>query len=95
MEKILLELKELKMIMLLQKEVLTIDEVSLYTGYTRDYIYKLVHLKQIPSSKPHYGRKLFFNKSELIGWLTSNKQLSNEELDKKASDYLVKKSLKC
>lgn len=90
MEEILLKLEELKKVALLQKEVLTIDEASLYTGYTVDYLYKLIHLKEIPYRKPPKGRKLFFIKEELISWLTSNKEYSNEQLDQRAANYRIK-----
>ena len=93
MEKILLELKELKIFLLLQKEVLTIHEVSIYTGYTIDYLYKLVHLNEIPYNKPPKGRKLFFEKKKLIEWLTSNKQIPNDELERKAANYRIKNGL--
>ncbi len=90
MDKILKEIEELKKVMLLQKEVLTIEELSLYTGYTIDYIYKMVSLKQIPYSKPN-GKKLFFSKERIVEWLSSNKQLSEQELEEKAANYILKK----
>lgn len=93
MEKLLLELKELKKSLLLQKEVLTIEEVSLYTGYTVDYLYKLIHLKEIPCHKPPKGRRLFFKKEELIEWLTSEKQLKLQESKQKVNKYIDKYDL--
>lgn len=93
MEQIILKLEELKKITLLQKEVLTIEEVSLYTGYTVDYLYKLIHLKEIPYHKPPNGRRLFFKKEELINWLTSNTEYSDEQLEQKATNYRIKNGL--
>ena len=90
MDKLLKEIEELKRILLLQKEVLTINELSLYTGYTVDYIYKMVSLKQIPYSKPN-GKKLFFSKERIIEWLSSNKQLCEQELEEQAANYILKK----
>ncbi len=90
MDKLLIEIKELKKLMLLQKEVLTVIELSLYTGYTVDYIYKMVSLNQIPYSKPN-GKKLFFSKVRIVEWLSSNKQLSEQELEEKAANYIQKK----
>lgn len=90
MDKILLQLEELKKVMLLQKEVFTIDELSLYTGYTVDYIYKMVHQGVIPYSKPN-GKKLFFIKEEIVSWLSANKHKSNQELETQANSYLMSK----
>ncbi len=90
MDKILLQLEELKKVMLLQKEVFTIDELSLYTGYTVDYIYKMVHQGVIPYSKPN-GKKLFFVKEEIVSWLSANKHKSDQELEIQANSYLMSK----
>lgn len=90
MEQILLHIQELKKVLLLQKEVLTIDELSLYTGYTVDYIYKMVHQGILPYSKPN-GKKLFFIKTEIIDWLSSNKHKSEQELENMANNYLMSK----
>ncbi|MCH4830605.1 helix-turn-helix transcriptional regulator [Flavobacterium columnare] len=86
MENLLQELKDIKTSLLLQKEVLTIEEVAIYTGYTIQYIYKLVHLGIIPFSKPN-GKKLFFSKEKLIEWLKSNEIKSDFELEKEAENY--------
>jgi prophage regulatory protein len=86
MEILLQELKEIKISLLLQKEVLTIEEVAIYTGYTVQYIYKLVHLGIIPFSKPN-GKKLFFSKEKLIYWLKSNEIKSDLELEKDAENF--------
>lgn len=90
MDKILSQLEELKKVMLLQKEVFTIEELSLYTGYTVDYIYKMVHQGILPYSKPN-GKKLFFVKEEIISWLSANKHKSNQELEAQADSYLMSK----
>ncbi|MBM7074387.1 helix-turn-helix domain-containing protein [Shewanella sp. 202IG2-18] len=48
------------------------DECSDYTGLTKNYIYKLTHLKLIPHFKPN-GKKLFFKRQDIDDWLLSNK----------------------
>ena len=50
--------------MSVQKAALSADEAAIFTGYTRKYIYKLVHLKKIPYYKPT-GQRLFFKQNEL------------------------------
>jgi len=93
MEELLLQIKELKKVLILQKEILTIEELSLYTGYTVDYIYKLVHQGSIPYTKPPLGRKLFFVKEEIVNWLTYHKHYSSQEIDAMANSYIMTKKL--
>lgn len=89
MEKILKQIQEIASIMRLQKEVFTIEELSLYTGYTVDYIYKLVHQGDIPFTKPPKGKKLFFIKEEIVDWISTNKSTSDKSLDERANNYLM------
>ena len=50
------------------KRVLTIKDVAELTGYTRDYIYKLVWLKKIPHHKPN-KKRLYFERGEIENWM--------------------------
>ena len=67
----------------INKNILTVDEVVNYTGFSQKQIYKLTSGRQIPHYKPS-GRKLFFKKDEIDEWITQGrvKPLSelNEEL---------------
>jgi excisionase family DNA binding protein len=92
MDKIIKLIQELKKVMLLNKEMLTIDELSLYTGYSVDYIYKMVHQNTIPYSKPPQGRKLFFNRVEIISWLNYESNTPDYILDNQARDFVTKNS---
>jgi len=40
----------------IQKAAMTIDEAAVFTGFTKNYLYKLVHQKRIPFYKPLKGR---------------------------------------
>lgn len=91
MDNIIEKLEEIQKVLLLQKEVLTIEELSLYTGYTIDYIYKMVHQNIIPYSKPN-NKKLFFEKSQIVKWLTSKSNTPDYILEEKAQEFLSKKS---
>lgn len=93
MENIIAKLESLEKILLLQKEVLTIEELSLYSGYTIDYIYKMVHQNIIPYSKPN-NKKLFFEKKKIVEWLTSNSNTPHYILEERAQEFIFKKSLK-
>lgn len=93
MNDLIQKLDNLEKLLLLQKEVLTIEELSLYTGYTIDYIYKMVHQNIIPYSKPN-NKKLFFEKKKVVAWLTSNSNTPEYILDERAQQLVSKKSFK-
>jgi predicted DNA-binding transcriptional regulator AlpA len=56
------------------------------SGYSRSYIYKLVHWKKIPCHKPH-GR-LFFYESEILDFLSRNRQAADYEVSDQANAIL-------
>jgi excisionase family DNA binding protein len=67
---------------MIEKNILTVDEVVNYTGFSQKQIYKLTSTRQIPHYKPS-GRKLFFKKNEIDEWITRGRidtldDLSNE-----------------
>lgn len=57
-------LVQIRNLMLMNKEMMNIDEVSLYTGYEKSYLYKLTSEAKIPHSKPG-GKSIFFQKKKL------------------------------
>ncbi|MCU7551958.1 helix-turn-helix domain-containing protein [Chitinophagaceae bacterium LB-8] len=69
-----------------QKEVFTFSEGCAYCGFTQSYMYKLTSFNKIPYYKPN-GKVVFFRRSELDGWLLSNRIASEEE----ANVYMSKK----
>ncbi len=75
---------------MLKKEVLTFNETAIYLEVSHSHLYKMTSTGVIPSYKPN-GKKLYFNRKELDAWLLSNKQLSKEEIEKEAANYLIKK----
>ena len=74
------------------KEVLTLDECAMYTGYSRNYIYRLTSQRAIPCYKPG-GGKICFRKSEIERWMLSNRQATATELNRTASTIVAKKKL--
>jgi excisionase family DNA binding protein len=64
-----------------------LDKVMELTGYSRSYIYKLVHFKQIPYYKPTGGR-LFFHESEILDFLSRNKIAADYEVLEQANAIL-------
>lgn len=68
------------------KQILTVEDLINYTGFSRSYIYKLVHKNVISYYKPN-GKTLFFQKNEIDEWLLQNKSFSNSQIEKKAHNY--------
>lgn len=56
------------------KDVLTVEEVAMYTGYSVKYIYKLCSQRKIPHYNNAFGRRVFFRLNEIIEWCTSKQQ---------------------
>jgi excisionase family DNA binding protein len=68
--------------MINDKNILTVEGLMDYTGFSRKQIYKLTSTRRIPHYKPS-GRKLFFKKDEIDEWITRGRvdpfdELSNE-----------------
>lgn len=65
------QLDEIKRYSLLAaKNVLTVDDACLLTGYKRNTILKMVSEHAIPYYKPR-GKEIFFKKSEIEDYLLS------------------------
>ena len=69
---------------------LTVKQAAEFTGYTKAYLYKLIHLKKIPYYKPDTGRpgKVFFCKEELQDFIFANRFSTNAELQETADTVL-------
>jgi excisionase family DNA binding protein len=72
------------------KEVLTLNEVSLYTGLSKSHIYKLCSTGGIPFYKP-FGKVNYFDKLEIIQWLKQNRVATTKEIESRASTILTLK----
>jgi excisionase family DNA binding protein len=66
--------------MQVQKAALSISEAATFTGLSRNYLYKLVHLRKIPHYKP-MGKtgRVFFKQDELENFIFRNRQSANYE----------------
>lgn len=72
------------------KEVLTLDEASVYMGVSKSHLYKLTMNKEIPHYKPT-GKMCYFNRLELEEWLQQNRCATGVEISQKAQAYCNKK----
>ncbi len=70
------------------KEVLTIDECAILTGYSKNHLYKLTSQRAIPFYKP-LGGSIRFKKSEVEDWLLQNRQATVSEINSLATTYCV------
>lgn len=78
---------------LCHKNVLTIDEAVLYTGFKKSYIYKLTHQSVLPFSKPN-GRTIFFERAALEKWMLTGRTNSQDEQEEKAEEFINKSIVK-
>lgn len=75
---------------LLQKNVLNFNEACRYLDVSASHLYKMTSSKKIPHFCPN-GKRLYFNRQELEDWLLRNKQLTNNEIEEQANNYLLMK----
>ena len=76
-----------------QKDVLSLAEVSVYTGISKSYLYKLTCRNEIPYYKPN-GKMIYFSKSEIDRWLLQNRSESKAEIESQAAEFLIKRNYK-
>ena len=70
-------------------EVLNLNQAAEYVSLSKSAIYKKTSERNIPHFKN--GKKLYFKKSELDDWLTKHKIDTQEEIEKQATDYIIRK----
>ncbi len=90
LNEIVTRLQTIEELLLTRKTVLNLEEVLLYTGLSKSYMYKLTSTGGIPCYKPQ-GKHIFFKKSEVEDWLLQNKKITTKELDEIANTYTIKK----
>jgi excisionase family DNA binding protein len=85
--KILEKLSKIESLYLQQPEqILSFNETCSFLGYSKSYLYKLTHSRQIPHYKPN-GKMLYFKKSDLEDWLLRNRVKTADEIEQEAIDY--------
>ena len=71
-----------------QTKPLTLKEAAKFLNLSQSHLYKLTSERKIPHFKPS-GKKIYFDKSELIQWLTRKPARTQEETEEKAASYIV------
>lgn len=77
----------------LDKEMLTVDEVAEFMGISKSTLYKMSHTRELPIYKPT-GKKLYFEKKDVVEYLKRNRQMSQEEIEQEAINYITRSPAK-
>lgn len=85
---ILSELREIRRLLSLSKEVLTLDEFCLYTGISKGYAYKLTSSGLIKFYRPS-GKMIFFDKLDVIAFLKKGAVVDPVDIQERASKLLI------
>ncbi len=80
-------LKNIENLVSYSKTVLNINEVAGLTGLSKSTIYKFTSSGSIPHYKQ--AKHLYFDRVEIESWLKSIHVLSSEDIQKKASKYVI------
>ncbi len=85
-----LQLARIERLLAGQKETLTLEEASVYSGISKSYLYKLTSGGGIPFYKPE-GKTIYFDRPELDSWLKRNRVATTEEIEQQAANYVATK----
>jgi len=83
------KLDRIEKLLISNKKVLSLEDLSDYSGMKISYLYKLTSRFEIPFSKPQ-GKLIFFDKAEIDVWLLRNKHKSNDQLDQDAISHVFR-----
>ena len=72
-----------------QKTTFNVDDLCSYTGLSKSAVYKLTQRRLIPYSKPN-SKVIFFKKEDVDAYLLSNRMDTHEEIEKIATNYIIR-----
>jgi excisionase family DNA binding protein len=75
-------LSRLEKMLATAKNVLTIDEASMLTGYSVKYMRVLISQHRIPYYRR--GNRIYFNREEVEKWIMANRIPSDDEISAEA-----------
>jgi predicted DNA-binding transcriptional regulator AlpA len=82
-------LEDIKGLLSHRKKVMNVEDLVLYTGLSKSKIYKLTHLKLIPTGNNPNIRQKFFDKEKIDAWLLGDPDLSEEFLEQQFNKKLL------
>ena len=71
-----------------QPKPLTLKEAAEFLDFSRSYLYRLTSQGRVPHYKPE-GKRVYFDRAELVDWLKRNRNHTQEETEEKAASYIV------
>ena len=71
-----------------QPKPLTLKEAAEFLDFSRSYLYRLTSQGRVPCYKPE-GKRVYFDRAELVDWLKRNRNRTQEETEEKAASYNV------
>ena len=77
----------LENVVFVSKDVLTLEEASMFLGLIRSTLYKMKHNNVIPFFRPN-GKMIYFEKSELLEWIRAHRVASEAEIAAKAKELM-------
>jgi len=83
-------LADIKVLLSHTKKVMNVEDLAQYTGLSKSKIYKLTHLKLIPTGNNPNIRQKFFDKEKIDAWLLGEPDLSDEFLEHQFNKKLLK-----
>ena len=69
------------------KEVLNLEEASLFLGISKSSLYKLTHKHELPFYRPN-GKLIYFEKTELLKWMRQCRVKADSEIKEAAAVYI-------
>ena len=69
--------------------IMKVEKTSEYLNISRSQMYKLTSLNLIPYYKPN-GKIIYFKKSEIDEWVLKNRNMTKDEIEREANNYILK-----
>lgn len=92
-EELVVRIKRVEDALFAAKEVLTLEEASVFLGASKSQLYKLTRTFAIPHYKPG-GKTIYFYKNELLAWIKESPVKMQKEYEQDALRYVMNKPLK-
>lgn len=83
-------LRDIKGLLSQQKKIMTVDDLSRYTGLSKSKIYKLTQQRLIPTGRNKHIRQKFFDKDTIDAWLMGAPNISDDFLEMEFDRQLLK-----
>ena len=70
------------------KQMLKTEEAASFLSISLSKLYKMSAKRELPLYKPG-GKKVYFKREDLLEWLSTNRCMSNHEIEKEAINYIT------